>query len=210
MEGLAAIFISSFIIGLSGALMPGPVLTVTISETTMRGFWAGPLIVLGHAILEITLLSLLILGFADLIRNPGLLGVVGITGGSLLLWMSFDMLRGIRCLRLDLSDGKSAWGGPVAAGVLTSLANPYWIIWWATIGLGYVIISMQFGFIGIAVFFTGHILSDLVWYSAVSLFVSRGRRYIRDRIYRGIVGACAVLLIFFGIYFGVTGIRYFI
>jgi len=209
-EKLAAIFISSFIIGLSGALMPGPVLTVAISETTRRGFWAGPLIVLGHAILEITLLVLLILGFADLIKNPGLLGIVGIAGGVVLFWMSFDMLRGIRHLRLDLSGGKSAWGGPVTAGILMSLANPYWIIWWATIGLGYVIVSMQFGFTGVAVFFAGHILSDLVWYSAVSLFVSRGRRYISDRTYRGIIGVCAVMLIFFGIYFGVTGIRYFI
>jgi threonine/homoserine/homoserine lactone efflux protein len=209
-EKLAAIFISSFIIGLSGALMPGPVLTMAISETTRRGFWAGPLIVLGHAILEVTLLVLLVLGFADLIRKPGLLGVVGIAGGAVLFWMSFDMLRGIRHLRLDLSGGKSAWGGPVTAGILMSLVNPYWIIWWATIGLGYVIVSMQFGFTGVAVFFTGHILSDLVWYSAVSLFVSRGRRYISDRIYRGIIGACAVMLIFFGIYFGVTGIRHLI
>jgi len=210
LEKLAAIFISSFIIALSGALMPGPVLTVAISETTRRGFWAGPLIVLGHAILEIILLLLLTLGFANQIKKPGLLGVVGIAGGAVLLWMSFDMLRGIRHLRLDLSGGKSAWGGPVMAGIMTSLANPYWIIWWATIGLGYVIISMQFGFIGVAVFFTGHILADLVWYSAVSLFVSRGRKYISDRIYRGIIGACAIMLIFFGIYFGVTGIRYFI
>jgi threonine/homoserine/homoserine lactone efflux protein len=207
-EKLAAIFISSFIIGLSGALMPGPVLTVAISETTRRGFWAGPLIVLGHAILEVTLLALLVLGFADLIRKPGLMGVVGIAGGAVLLWMSFDMLRGVRHLRLDLSGGKNAWGGPVTAGVLTSLANPYWIIWWATIGLGYVIISMQFGFIGLAAFFTGHILADLAWYSAVSLFVSRGRKYISDRIYRGIIGGCAVMLIFFGVYFGVTGVRY--
>ena len=210
MEKLAAIFISSFIIGLSGALMPGPVLTMAISETTRRGFWAGPLIVLGHAILEITLLALLILGFADLITKPGLLGIVGIAGGAVLFWMSFDMLKGIRHLSLDLSGGRSAWGGPVVAGVLMSLANPYWIIWWATIGLGYVIVSMEFGFTGVAVFFTGHILSDLVWYSAVSLFVSRGRRYISDRIYRGIIGVCAVMLIFFGLYFGVTGVRHLI
>jgi len=207
-EKLAAIFVSSFIIGLSGALMPGPVLTVAISETTRRGFWAGPLIVLGHAILEVTLLALLVLGFADLIRRPGLMGVVGIAGSVVLFWMSFDMLRGIRHLRLDLSGGKSAWGGPVTAGILMSLVNPYWIIWWATIGLGYVIISMQFGFIGLVAFFTGHILADLAWYSAVSLFVSRGRKYISDRIYRGIIGGCAVMLIFFGVYFGVTGVRH--
>ena len=208
LEKLAAIFISSFIIGLSGALMPGPVLTVAISETARRGFRAGPLIVLGHALLEITLLALLIVGFADLIKKPGLMGVVGIAGGAVLLWMSFDMLRGVRHLSLDLTGGKSTWGGPVTAGILTSLANPYWIIWWATIGLGYVIVSMQFGFIGLAAFFTGHILSDLAWYSTVSVLVSRGRKYISDRIYRGVIAACAVMLIFFGIYFGVTGIRF--
>ena len=191
-------------------MMPGPVLTVTISESTKRGFIAGPLIVLGHAVLEILLLVLLTLGFADLINNPGLLGIVGIAGGAVLLWISFDMLKGIRQLKLDLSNGESAWGGPVIAGILTSLANPYWIIWWATIGLGYVIISMKFGFIGVAVFFTGHILADLLWYSIVSLFVSRGRKHISDGIYRGIIGICAVMLIFFGIYFGVSGIRYFI
>ena len=210
MENLTAIFISSFIIALSGAMMPGPVLTVAISETTKRGFIAGPLIVLGHAVLEISLLVLLTLGFADLINNPGLLGIVGIAGGAVLLWISFDMLKGIKQLRLDLSGGESAWGGPVIAGILTSLVNPYWIIWWATIGLSYVIISMKFGFIGVATFFTGHILADLLWYSAVSLFVSRGRKYISDRIYRGIIGACAVMLIFFALYFGVSGIRFFI
>ena len=188
--------------------MPGPVLTITISESTKRGFIAGPLIVLGHAILEISLLVLLVLGFADLINNPALLGIVGIAGGLVLLWISFDMLKGIRQLTLDLSSGKSARGGPVIAGILTSLANPYWIIWWATIGLGYVIISMKLGFIGVAVFFAGHILADLLWYSTVSLLVSRGRKHISDRIYRGVIGTCAVMLIFFGVYFVYDPIAY--
>jgi threonine/homoserine/homoserine lactone efflux protein len=210
LEKLAAIFISSFIIAMSGAMMPGPVLTVTISESTKRGFLAGPMIVLGHGILEISLLLLLVLGFANFINNPKVLGIAGMAGGIVLFWMSFDMLKGIKQLRLDFSSGKNAWGGPVIAGILTSLANPYWIIWWATIGLGYVIISMKFGFIGLAVFFTGHILADLLWYSTVSLFVSRGKKYINDKIYRGVIGSCAVILIFFGIYFGVSGIRCFI
>ncbi len=210
MPQLTAIFISSFVIALSGAMMPGPVLTVTISESTTRGFIAGPLIVLGHAVLEILLLALIVLGFADLINKPVLSGVVGMAGGVVLLWLSFDMLKGIRHLSLDLSNGGSARSGPVLAGFLTSLANPYWIIWWMTIGLGYVIISMKLGFIGVAVFFTGHILADLLWYSVVSLFVSRGRKHISDRVYRGIIGSCAVMLVFFGIYFEVSGIRYFI
>ncbi len=188
--------------------MPGPVLTVTISESVNRGFWAGPQVVLGHGILEILLLGLLVAGFAPWINEPVFLGLIGVVGGGFLLWMSLGMLRGVRGLTLDLSAGRGFSGGPVAAGVVTSLANPYWILWWATIGLGYVLLSMKWGAAGVAVFFTGHILADFLWYSVVSLMISRGRRHIDLRVYRGVVGTCAVALMAFGLYFGAAGIAY--
>lgn len=205
MESLPGIFISSFFIAVSGALMPGPVLTVTISESAKRGFWAGPLIILGHAILEIILLALLVMGLAEFIARPRVIGTIGILGGLILLWFSMLMLKDIGSLKIDLDKKADRSGNPVLAGVLLSLANPYWTIWWATIGLGYVVISMKFGFAGLAVFFIGHILADLVWYSSIALMISRGRRFISDRVYRGMIAACAVLLVVFGVYFGYTG-----
>jgi threonine/homoserine/homoserine lactone efflux protein len=205
LESLPGIFISSFFIAVSGALMPGPVLTVTISESAKRGFWAGPLIILGHAILEIILLALLVMGLAEFIARPRVIGTIGILGGLILLWFSMLMLKDIGSLKIDLDKKADRSGNPVLAGVLLSLANPYWTIWWATIGLGYVVISMKFGFAGLAVFFIGHILADLVWYSSIALMISRGRRFISDRVYRGMIAACAVLLVVFGVYFGYTG-----
>ena len=210
MESLAGIFISSFIIAVSGALMPGPVLTVTISESARRGFWAGPLIILGHAILEIILLVLIVLGLADFLTRPRVIGVIGVSGGLILFWFSLLMLKDIKKLKIDLSDSGKDQGNPLTAGILMSLANPYWTIWWATIGLGYVVMSLKFGILGLAIFFIGHILADLVWYSSISLMISRGRRFITDRVYRGLVGACAVLLIVFGVYFGVSGVYRFL
>jgi len=188
--------------------MPGPVLTVTISESAKRGFWAGPQVVLGHGILEGILLALLVAGFARFVSEPRFLGLVGVIGGGVLLWMSLAMLKGVRGLSLDLSAGPGFSGGPVTAGVVTSLSNPYWILWWATIGLGYVLVSMKWGVVGVAVFFAGHILADLLWYSVISFLVSRGRRYIRLPVYRGIVGTCAVVLMIFGFYFSASGINY--
>ena len=47
------IFMTSFVIALSGALAPGPLLAACISESTKHGFKSGPLMILGHAILEI-------------------------------------------------------------------------------------------------------------------------------------------------------------
>ncbi len=42
---LWVIFTTAFLIGLSGALLPGPLLTVAISESARQGFWTGPLLV---------------------------------------------------------------------------------------------------------------------------------------------------------------------
>ncbi len=207
MGNLAGIFISSFLIALSGAIVPGPVLSVTISESAKGNFWAGPMIVLGHGLLEIVLIVLLVAGFADFINNAKFLGIISTLGGIYLLWLAFLMLKDARHVKIKINGERHMWGGPVFAGIVTSLANPYWIIWWATIGLGYVIISMKFGLIGITVFFVGHILADLSWYGMVSFIVSRGKTFISDGIYRRIISICAFMLIFFGITFGTWGIK---
>jgi len=210
LESLAGIFFSSFIIAVSGALMPGPLLTVTISESARRGFWAGPMIIAGHAILEILLLATITFGLAEFITRPAVIGAIGILGGLILLWFSLLMLKSLKSLKVDMEASGSYTENPFLAGILMSLANPYWTIWWATIGLGYVIISMKFGIIGLALFFTGHILADLIWYSSISLMISRGKRFISDSIYRGVVAVCAMLLLVFGSYFGISGIARFL
>jgi hypothetical protein len=89
---LFGIFLSSFLIAFSGAVMPGPVLTVTISESAKRGFWAGPRIILGHGVLEIALIAAMVLGFADLLKHPAVMGVIGIAGGAVLFWLSYGMV----------------------------------------------------------------------------------------------------------------------
>lgn len=208
MESLFGIALSSFFIAVSGAVMPGPVLTATIGESVKRGFLAGPLIVLGHGILETGLLVLIVLGFADLIRNSYVLGTVSLAGGTVLLWLSYGMLKDLRTLSLDLVPETKDSKGPILVGISTSLANPYWTIWWATVGLGYVIMSMKFGIAGVILFFIGHISADLAWYSFVSFLISRGKKHINDKLYRGVIGACAMILISFAFYFGFLGLTY--
>jgi threonine/homoserine/homoserine lactone efflux protein len=204
---LLGIFATSFVIALSGALMPGPVLTVTISESTKRGFWAGPLIILGHGILELALVVLLLLGLGPYLSKDIVFGVVGVCGAAILMWMALGMFRSIPSLKLNLEPGEEAGGNPVRSGVLMSLANPYFTIWWATIGVGYIVYAMKFGAVGVIAFFAGHISADFAWYSVVSFTISRGRSLISDGLYKRIIGFCASGLVIFSGWFGYMGVQ---
>ena len=206
MQTLPSIFAGSFVIGFSGAIMPGPMLTVTIREAGRHGLWAGPLVVLGHGLLELALVVALLQGLDRWLQTPLFTGTVGLVGGLMLLVMALAMLRGLRGLRLQLEgDPGGRKGGAVLGGVVTSLSNPYWTLWWATVGMGYLTLTTGTGVPGTVAFFTGHILSDLVWFTLIATLIHCGRRFFTDRLYRWLVGSCALLLLYFAAVFTHSG-----
>ncbi len=201
--GAWSLLATSFVIGLSGAVMPGPVLAATVTHAARQGVAAGPLVVLGHAILEAALLAALVLGLAPLLTKPSVAGTICGVGALILGWLAWGMFRALPGLSLELEAGKARVAGPVRDGILLSLANPYWSLWWATVGLSLTAMALEtpLGWWGLVVFYLGHIGSDLAWYLSVSLVVAKGRRFINDTAYRGLVGGCAAFLVFFALYF---------
>ncbi len=204
---LLTIFGSSFVIALSGALMPGPVLTVTVSESARQGAKAGPLMIFGHGLLELALVLALLGGLAPFFSRDEVFIFVSLLGGAILLWMACTMFRELPGLKLKLEQDDQKPRSLILAGILLSLANPYWFIWWATIGIGYILYSVKFGIPGIVAFFTGHILADLAWYSLISFGVAKGRNFFTDTFYRRLIGACATFLFVFSCYFFYSGLE---
>jgi threonine/homoserine/homoserine lactone efflux protein len=209
MEAIFLIMGTAFCIGLTGAVMPGPLLAVTVSQSIRRGFRAGPLIVLGHAILESILVVAVVLGCMGFLQDARVVDGMAVLGGVIMMWMAQGMIRSAKGLSLNLDGSADAGMSPVAAGIVISLSNPYWIIWWATIGITYVFLGMKHGGWGVLAFFVGHISADLVWYCLVSAAVARGRRMMSDTVYRGLIAFCGVFLAAFGAWFlgqGVGGL----
>jgi threonine/homoserine/homoserine lactone efflux protein len=205
---LVGVPVTSFVVALSGALMPGPLLTITVGEATRRGFWAGPLIILGHGLLELALVLLLLAGLGGVLNRPLILGTVGLVGGGVLAWMGLGLLRASRTSRLKFEAETTTGMHPVWSGIFMSLANPYWLIWWLTIGLGYIIFAAKFGLLGVFLFFAGHILADLAWYTLVSTAVAYGRNFFTDGIYRGFLAGCGCFLFLFSGYFAFQGVKF--
>jgi threonine/homoserine/homoserine lactone efflux protein len=217
--GLVCLAAGAFVAGLSGALSPGPLLVTAIREGVRQGARAGPLLTLGHGLLEVGAVVLIYAGLGEKLRAPLPQAVLALVGGGMLLVMAVLMLAGVR--RADASALSSAagsdgsGGAPPAAGVgrtvlagtLMSMSNPYWWVWWATIGMGYMASAAHWGWVGIGVFFLGHILSDLAWYWLVTWAVSRGRRLLTDRSYRALIAVCALLIAGFALWFVWIGAR---
>ncbi len=202
---------SWWILGFTGAMMPGPVTTLIVTTTAKRGFVAGPLITLGHVFLEFLMVIALFFGLGDLLKQNLVAGVIGVAGGVVLLWMGWDIVRSawLGRVSLDLTKKKAdapISDNPILAGILTSIANPYWILWWATVGAASLITFRAFGLAGIVAFYIGHTLADWVWNDTVAFVVASGRRVMTDSIYRGILVVCGLFLIALSFYFVTSGV----
>ena len=205
---VAAFLLTTFVVGLSGALMPGPVTTVTVTQAMRRGHMAGPLVSLGHGIVEGSLVLGLTLGLSQVLRLPLVTGTIGVAGGLCLLYMGIGMVRAPAPADLSGSHvARDAGMGPVAAGMLTSVANPYWALWWATVGLTFLTRALEYGYLVVAAFFLSHFISDLAWLSAIGSAVAAGRKLLTPRVYRAVLGVCGIFLLGLAAYFLVSGAR---
>lgn len=210
---LLFIFGTSFVVGLSGSVTPGPLLAINISEAARRGFWAGPLLIAGHAIAELLLVIALAWGLSQILGNSLVAGIIGVVGGLVLVWMAYSLLRQSRSQELPTgaaTERRIPTHRLVLAGIVVSVANPFWLLWWATVGTTYLVWSLTLGVAGVVLFYVGHIMSDLGWYSLVSLLVAKGRRLMSTRVYRALLGVCGVALLGLGVYFLVSGIRFLV
>ncbi len=211
---LPVIFGVALATGFSGAVVPGPLLAVVVSQSVRVGWTAGPIMMIGHGLLELVAIIMLVTGLITFARSPRARGVIGLVGAIVLLYLGYQTLlisgeTGIAALRAASAAGSAGSGLPrlVWLGALMSTANPYWWLWWATIGAAHTGWAVHRGRIGGGVYFVGHILSDVLWYSAVSIAVGAGRSLLSGGILRGIYVVCGVFLIGMGVVFLFAGVR---
>jgi threonine/homoserine/homoserine lactone efflux protein len=204
------VFLSALAVGFSGSMMPGPLLTYTIRQALNHGPLSGFIIITGHAILELLLIILIFLGFDIILQSTATQTIIGIVGGLLLIYMGgrmiYDALK--KRIKIELDAQKTKSKNMVLSGMAISAANPYFIIWWAVIGLGLLLQAYQtFGIMGIVIFYIGHITADFIWYGLVSVVIGKTRKFIKEKPYRIIIAVLGGVLIYFGIsffYYGIT------
>ena len=198
MHEMLEMLIMAFTIGLTGALAPGPTLVATVNSSLKDGWKAGPKIAAGHALVESVLFLLIVGGLALAMQQYS--QYFAILGGMALI--AFGILTVMDSKSATMASSQvQAVGNPYLAGVITSAANPYFWIWWLSIGSALVIDGLRGGLILAGLFMIGHWCADFGWYTLISTSLGKGRTILSEANYHRILAICGSFLILFGLYF---------
>lgn len=201
----------SMVVALSGAMVPGPLFAVTLYEARLVGWSAGVWLIAGHMLAELLLVALLFIGLGGVLKRPLVTRTIGIIGGAVLLYLAWGMVAtalGQAPLATEQAAATHTPAGLILQGLLLTVINPYWYIWWATAGIG--LVAAQTGRHGRRawpVFFTGHILGDYLWYVAVSTTIAIAGSFISDALYRGLIVICGAFVAALGVGFLIVSLR---
>jgi len=197
------ILLSVVVISFSGVMMPGPMFAVTLAKS-YKSPWAGAQISLGHAVIEIPLILLIYFGFARFFQNSLVQLGLSVVGGAMIFWLGIAIFRA----RAEVVQrGKDLLYNAFVAGILMSGLNPFFLLWWVTIGSMLIMKFLVFGTMGLALFIIVHWLCDLVWLSFVSILVYRTKSLWGRKFQEGLFIVCSLLLMGFGIWFLISGIQ---
>jgi threonine/homoserine/homoserine lactone efflux protein len=195
------------ITSLSGVMAPGPMFTVTLAKS-LKSPWAGMQVSLGHAVVEVPLILLVFFGLARFFEDAIVQLILGVLGGAMIIWMGISLFRARGVIS---SEGKDTTYSAFKAGILMSGLNPYFLVWWVTVGS---LLLMSFlnsvGNWGLPLFIVVHWLCDLVWLSLVSLSIYRTRQFWGQKTQEWVFIALSLALLYFGVQFIVKAlIHYF-
>lgn len=194
---------SVVVISFSGVMMPGPMFAVTLAKSH-KSPWAGVYVSLGHAVIEVPLILLIYFGFAHFFQNSVVQIVLSILGGGMIIWLGIGMFRA----RFEVVNrGKDLPYNAFTAGILTSILNPFFLLWWATIGSMLVMKFLDFGTGGLTIFIIVHWLCDLVWLSLIAFLIYKTHTLWGKKFQEWIFVICSLLLIGFGGWFLASGIQ---
>ena len=188
------------IISASGVMSPGPLFAANITYGLKQGTKAGIKIAIGHSIVELPLVILLGIGIFSLEIFPEFKTIISILGAITLFVFAFIQIKST--LKKNKKSETKLKQGPIITGILLSALNPFFIIWWLTIGLKLISDAMAiWAFVGILIVFVLHVWMDFVWLGSTAFLISKSKKIISNTNYKIIMLALSAILIYFGIIF---------
>jgi threonine/homoserine/homoserine lactone efflux protein len=194
----------------SGALAPGPLFFATISHGTKHGAKTGIIFSIAHTLVEFSLIMLFALGLITIASEPFVKNIVGIMGGIVLVaFGTIQIYKSIISKTEDLKKPRSSYRHLFFIGIAFTGLNPFFILWWLTVGAQLIIMALQFAaLLGVIFMFICHVWMDYIWLTGVAFLSKRGTKVMDLKWYKPLMIIFGAVLIYFGASFilGAAGI----
>ena len=205
-DSLVSVFVFSFVLTFTAVISPGPVTATILNESPRSGWRVGPLIATGHSSMEFLMVMLIAFGLATVMNTPVASTVIGLLGGLTLFVLGGGYIYAAACGSIRLPDPDEAikpksYSALFGLGIVSTLANPFWYVWWVTVAAGYLAQAQAIGAATLAAFYLGHISADYAWDTFLSASASAGRRFLTDRRYQILIFVTGGFMIYLGVRF---------
>jgi threonine/homoserine/homoserine lactone efflux protein len=202
--------ITVVLITASGALAPGPLFFVTLSQGVKSGTKSGLIFSVAHTLVEFSLVMLLALGLLSVASEPVVRLAVGVAGGVALLVFGALQVRGSLVSKSDEGESEPrASRSLLLIGLAFTGLNPYFIIWWLTIGANLILLALEFaGLAGVVFMYLCHVWVDYAWLTLLANLAKRSTKILRLKWYRVLMAVFGLVLIYFGLSFLVDSIGF--
>lgn len=197
MQEFFAFFALVIAVSASGVMAPGPLFALTISNG-LKQKSAGLKIAIGHTIVELPLVILLGLGVLSIESFPQFRTMIAVLGAVSIFAFAGLQVRSV----IKGMSTKNVRYGPLVTGVLLTGLNPFFLVWWFTIGIKLISDAMTlWSFWGILIMFGLHIWMDYAWLGFVSVISSRGTKFLSKKSYKVCMIGINGVLVCFGVSF---------
>jgi threonine/homoserine/homoserine lactone efflux protein len=202
------------LVSVSGVLSPGPLFFANLVLSKNGGFWSGIKVAIGHTIVElpvVILYSIPLIIFSSQSVTFSIINFISFIGGISLI--VFGILFAVKIISKNNKHNyifeSSKIEKPVIAGILFTGINPFFFLWWLSVGTKLISDSITLlGYpIGIAFLFLVHVWMDYAWLGLTSYFASRGISVLRSQYHKFIILILTIPLFYYGINFTLTAIR---
>jgi threonine/homoserine/homoserine lactone efflux protein len=195
----------------SGALAPGPLFFGLLMHGSKEGARAGFSAAIGHTMVELPLVLALALGLLAATSQPMIKSVIGVVGGIGLI--GFGVLQVYETVKSkpdthDVPKAKNLPASSLVLGLALTGFNPYFILWWLTIGSVLIVQALAFAaIIGVLIMYVSHVWMDYAFLTAIAHLGKKGKAIVGSRYYKLVLIAFGLILIYYGATFVLNAVR---
>jgi len=199
-----SIFVEGMVLGLSLAFLFGfgPAFFALIQTGIQRGFWAGALLAFGIMLNDAVVVSLSLLGVAQVFAGTENYNYLGIVGGAILI--VFGLVTFKKKAESGNTENQEITDSPhpvqlIVKGFLLNVANPFVWLFWIGISVG-ILARFSGNTSHMILFFTGTLSVVFTTDLLKTFLASQLKKFVNDKFLLLVNKIAGLALVGFGIY----------